>query len=186
MKRIILYICFLVISCSEYNCSNNKPKNKNESATVVSSPNSIKTDSSNSVNSVIPEENQKPYREKDNLVNSLKSKWNKQDVMRLEKICVGSDGDLSEALTEDATELLDNNLGNFLDYLIKNPNSCLKKDLIEGLGANFSPYSKDERPVKIAEDKKALLEKANSLGLSKDKIKLINEIYNKVDPGVLD
>lgn len=67
-----------------------------------------------------------------------------------------------------------------------NSNSCLKVRLIEGLGAKYSVYQKTERSEKLLQEENRLISIAKEQKLGDRKIDFIRELFNEVNPNVLD
>ncbi len=135
---------------------------------------------------VVPVGNAHPYKEVDSLMKLIKQNYNVVYVKKLEKICVKSDGDLSEYLDDVGNKLFNDHLNEFTDYLIDNPNSCLEGKLIEEISSELSVYPKSERPGKLLEEQEKALASASKQNLSSKKLAFIKEIFKKVNPDLLD
>ena len=127
-----------------------------------------------------------PYRLKDSLLARLSSNWQNSDIEKLNNLCARSDGDLSEGLTDDLVNLLYKQPDALVGYLIHHSHSCIKQRLIEGFGAQVSPYKKTDRPAMMEKEKNLMLKRAGSLNLSADKKAYIEYLYKQADPNVLD
>lgn len=127
-----------------------------------------------------------PSKEVDSIVKLLNKKFAASELRELEDLCSRSDGQLSEYLDVISVDLLNDHLDGFLAYLQHNPESCLKRRLIEGLAENCSVYEKSERPGKLKEEEDRLVSIARIKKLDARKIKFLKEIFNKVDPNLFD
>lgn len=127
-----------------------------------------------------------PYKQVDSLKQVITQKYNLSDVKMLDKICSTSDGDLAESFEEISKQLFEHNINDFSDYFLAYPNSCLKKNLIYGLGADLFVYEKAERYSKLLEEQERLILKAKNEGLSDKKIQFIKNIFKDVNPDLLD
>lgn len=135
---------------------------------------------------VEPDSNTHPYKEVDSLMKLIKQNYTVKYVKKLEQICVKSDGDLSEMLDDVGNQLFKDHVNEFTDYLIDNPNSCLKSKLIEEIGSELSVYPKSERSRKLLEKQEEMLVLASKQNLSSKKLSFIKEIFKKVNPDLLD
>lgn len=135
---------------------------------------------------IVPVGNTRPYKEVDSLMKLIKQNYNVVYVKKLEKICIKSDGDLSEHLDDVGNKLFNDHLNEFTDYLIDNPNSCLKVKLIDEISSELSVYPKRERSGKLLEEQEKALASASKQNLSSKKLAFIKEIFKKVNPKSLD
>ena len=135
---------------------------------------------------IVPVGNSRPYKEVDSLMKLIKQNYNVVYVKKLEKICIKSDGDLSEYLNDVGNKLFKDYLNEFTDYLIDNPNSCLKVKLIEEISSELSVYPKSERPGKLLGQQEKALATASKQNLSSKKLAFIKEIFKKANPDLLD
>ncbi|MBD1392445.1 hypothetical protein [Mucilaginibacter glaciei] len=135
---------------------------------------------------IVPDGNTRPYKEVDSLMELIKQNYKVVVVQKLEKICVKSDGDLSEYLDDVGNKLFNDHLNEFTDYLIDNPNSCLKGKLIEEISSELYVYPKSERPGKLLEEEEKVLASASKQKLSSKKMAFIKEIFKNVNPDLLD
>jgi hypothetical protein len=126
-----------------------------------------------------------PFKEVDSVVQLLNKNFAVADLRKLETICSRSDSELSEYLGSVAVDVLNDHLDEFLEYLQRNPESCLKRRLIVGLAEKCSVYEKSERPGKLKEEQERLISVAKIKKLDVRKIKFLNEIFNKVDLDLL-
>lgn len=127
-----------------------------------------------------------PYKEVNNLVQSIKKDFDISKVKKLDSVCLASDGDLSESFWEITTILLDEHLNGFTNYYLSYPKSCLKERLVEGIGMNISMYEKAERPAKLKEEKERILKKASDEKLSEGQVEFIQDLFKKVNPELFD
>ena len=125
-----------------------------------------------------------PFKEVDSIVQLLNN-FAVADLRKLETICSRSDSELSEYLGSVAVDVLNDHLDEFLEYLQRNPESCLKRRLIVGLAEKCSVYEKSERPGKLKVEQERLTSVAKIKKLDVRKIKFLNEIFNEVDLDLL-
>jgi hypothetical protein len=175
---LLLIFQLLVLGC------NNKPDNQS-----IDNLDSIKKDTvaiQSLSSDVVDQAAVLPFKEVDSLVQLLNKSFAVADLRKLENICLKSDGELTEYLDVVAVDLLNDHLDGFLEYLQRNPESCLKKRVIEGLTVKYSAYAKAERPGKLREEQELLIFVAKKERLGGRKIKFLNEIFKKVDPNLFD
>jgi hypothetical protein len=127
-----------------------------------------------------------PSKEVDSILLLLNKKFALADLKKLDGICSRSDGELSEYLNVITVDLLNDHLDGFLEYLQRNPESCLKKRLMEGQAENCAAYEKSERSGKLKEEEDRLVSIAEIKKLGEGKIKFLHEIFNQVDPNLFD
>lgn len=194
LKGTKSFLILLVVHLLIFGCINNE-KNKNtvsgnkDSAYEGNSPTQLIQDSAtrdSSEENVVHEKTLTPYKQVDSLKKAINHRYNLRDVKMLDKICSNSDGDLAESFEEVSKQLFENNIDDFIDYLLVHPNSCLKRNLIYGLGADLFVYEKAERSSKLIETQERLILKAKKEGLSDKKIQFIKELFKKVNPDLLD
>ncbi|HMI02691.1 MAG TPA: hypothetical protein VK541_09430 [Pedobacter sp.] len=176
---LLLIFQLLVFGC------NNKPDNQNSADNLDAMKKDTVAIQSLSSN-VVDQGAVSPFKEVDSIIQLLNKKFVVADLRKLDGICSRSDGDLSEYLDAVAVDLLNDHLDGFLEYLQRNPESCLKRRLSNGLAGNCSVYEKSERPRKLKEEQDRLVSIAKIKKLDVGKIKFLNEIFNKVDPNLLD
>ncbi len=169
----------MLISCS--NKSGNKDLGDIQG---VKKKDALKIQPSNK--NVIDQNTISPYKRVDSLIRLLNKNFTFSEVKKLESICSVSDGDLTEYLDGITIKLLNDHLSDFLGYLESNPKSCLQDRMVEGLGANYFVYEKDERFKRLREDEDQLILIAKKQQLNSRKIKLIIELFKKVNPNSLD
>lgn len=128
----------------------------------------------------------KPYKEVDSLIKKTQQQYKLADVLKLDSICIKSDGDLSEKYYQVSKDLFNNHLNEFVKFISEHPNSCLKAKLIEGISADMSVYEGNERSEQIKQEKEKTLVKAKSEKLSIEKIHVIEAIYKNVNPALFD
>jgi hypothetical protein len=112
--------------------------------------------------------------------------FDSKKIQELEALCNKSDGEVSEDLNTLALQLFEKQLKPFIIYLIHNPKSCLKQKLIEELGSSFYPYEKKDRAKLLAEERRKNIVLAESKGLSKHELLFLQNLWNEVNPDVLD
>ncbi len=127
-----------------------------------------------------------PYKDIDSLVRLLDKKFAFSEVKKLDSICSGSDGDLTEYLSSITITLFDDHLNDFVGYFQINPMSCLKGRWVEGLGAEYSVYERTERSEKLLQEENRLISIAKEQKLDDRKIEFIRALFSKVNPNILD
>lgn len=186
---VLIAVHLLIFGCidngkKKYTVADNKDSTLEKNSTIGSIQDSSKREVNNE--NVVNERTVTPYKQVDSLKQLINQGYNLSDVKMLDKICSNSDGDLAESFEEISKQLFENNLNDFSDYLLAYPNSCLKKNLIYGLGADLFVYAKTERPSKLIEEQERLIIKAKKEGLSGKKIQFIKDIFKDVNPDLLD
>lgn len=171
LKRIILGL--VILQYLAFGCHNSSGRQG-----PVDALGSIKTDKPETLMSnanTIDQNTISPFKEVDSLVRLLNKKFAFSYLRELDKICLGSDGELTETLDGIAVDLLNNHLASFLEYLQNKPNSCLNKRVIEGLAGKYSAYEKTERLGKLQEEH--LIAIAKSEKFDRKKIKFLNGLF---------
>lgn len=107
-------------------------------------------------------------------------------LKKLDSICSHIDGDLAEKYYEATQILIDHRISQFLEYLYAYPSSCLKTQLIKGISADLSVYQGEERDSKLTQVKRKILENAVTNKIAEDRMKLLNEILDGIDPEMFD
>jgi len=176
---LLLIITLFIAACT--GTVKDKPQGTVKNDTVATETNKVNP----STNTVV-EGSIKPYKEVDSLVKETKQQYKVADILKLDSICVKSDGDLSEKYYEVSKGLFSNHLTEFVKYISEHPNSCLKAKLIEGISADLSVYEGNERSEQIAKEKARTLTKAKREKLSIAQLQVIEAIYKNVNPALFD
>jgi len=172
---------FFVLQLLIFGCTNESKKHN-----LVISGDTLTKQQKLKIPNVIEQDSIRPYKQVDSIYSVLKKRFNFYEVRKLDSLCLLSDGDLTELLDGLTVDIFNNNLKDFSEYLIQNPKSCLKIRLIEGLGNNYSVYKKDERKVKILEEKDRLIALAKKQNLNDVEIGFIKNLLQKINPNQLD
>lgn len=177
---LLLIVTFFIAACT--GTVKNDPKGTVKNDTVAAETHEINPTDINTV----AEGSIEPYREVDSLIKRTKQQYKVVDVLKLDSICIKSDGDLSEKYYEVSKGLFNNYLPEFTKYISEHPNSCLKAKLIEGISADMSVYEGNERLDQIQQEKAKMVAKAKNEKLSIEQIQVIEAIYKKVNPTLYD
>lgn len=135
---------------------------------------------------VVHESTLQPYAQVDSLFRLLQYGFDEDVLLKLERMCDDSDGDLSEKFYVVGRNLLNDYLADYITYLSAHKTSCLRERTILDLSAEIAMYEKDERIKVIREKKEESLEVARREKLSVDLIKVIHDIYGEVKPELFD
>jgi hypothetical protein len=185
LDKVQCLVLLFIVTLFPAACTHTVKKDPQE--TVESDTVATETSELNPINrNTIDEESIKPYEEVDRLIKKTEQEYTLTDVLKLESICIKSDGDLSEKYYQVSKGLFNNHLGKFVKYISEHPNSCLKAKLIEAIGADMSVYEKNERLEHIKQEKEKTLAKANREKLSVKQIRVIESIYKSVNPALFD
>lgn len=147
---------------------------------------SIEVLSVDSGENIIQENTIHPYRTVDSLIQLLDKKYDDEVLLRLEGICLESDGDLTESFYELSKRLLDIHLLDFVKFLSTHKESCLREKLILGISAEIAVYGKEERTKIIDEERNKYLELAKNKDFPPNLIEAINNIYGEIKPEIFD
>lgn len=137
-----------------------------------------KTVSKNQVPAVIEEANK--------LNEEINKNPNDSLFKRLDILACKSDGELTTSIGEIMKNTFDNHFDLIFIYLFNNKQSCLYKALTEGYSEDLSVYEGEERAQKISTLKKENLKKANKLNYSKEQIKYLTQLLDKINPAIFD
>ena len=182
LKRIIPGFLFLL--CLAFGCQNHSGDHGPVHTLIQINKGTIEINTSSA--DTVDQNIISLFKEVDSLVRLLDKNFAFSDLRELEQICVGSDGELTEALDGIAVDFLSNHLANFLEYLQNRPNSCLKKRVIEGLAGKYSAYGSAERLKKLDAEQKYLIAIAQSEKVDPKKIKFLESLFEQVDPNLFD
>lgn len=182
IQRIVLLsiVSLFIAACT--GTVKDKPQGTVKNDTVDTGTSKVNSTNINTVT----EGSIKPYKEVDSLIKKTEQQYKVADILKLDSICIKSDGDLSEKYYEVSKSLFNNHLSEFVKYISEHPNSCLKAKLIEGISADMSVYEGNERLEQIKQRKEKAIARAKSEKLSIEQIQIIEAIYKNVNPALFD
>lgn len=180
---VLIFLAFLCVKCN--NASHKTGKDSSLSTnkdTVVKKQPGLSSRSDH----IAQQSTMQPYKRIDSLVKLFEQQHKNTQLLKLDSICLKSDGDVTEYLDEISLKLFNLYLNDYTGYLLSYPHSCLKDKIIEAIGAEFSVYDKAERPLRLSREHDRVILKAKKEMLSSQKIQLIEHIFKKVNPDLLD